>query len=220
MKRQLRITNYKSLIIAGVILLSTLFPMACFAESVDEVVGRVQKAFAEIKDIKGDFVQTSFIKDLEQTQKYEGSFIMKKPSRMMWEYKSPRDEKVVVKDTEAWVYKKSENQVIKTGFSKESYSSAPMTIMENFENIRKEFDISMPEKNALNLIPKHKMGFVRMMVMETSPEGFPLKMFTIIDTYDNIIMIELDNIKVNPGLDDSLFIFKVPPGAEVFDMNK
>jgi len=213
-------SKFKIQVLVIFLLLNILLPAASFAETVDEVVDRVQKAFAEIKDIKGDFVQTSFIKDLEQTQKYEGSFIMKKPSRMMWEYKSPRDEKVVVKDTEAWVYKKSENQVIKTGFSKESYSSAPMTIMENFENIRKEFDISMPEKNALNLIPKHKMGFVRMMVMETSTEGFPLKMFTIIDTYGNIIMIELDNIMVNPGLDDALFIFTVPAGAEVFDMNK
>ncbi len=187
MTGKLRIKNYELLIVAGIILLSAVFPASAFAESVDEVVDRVQKAFAEIKDIKGDFVQTSFIKDLEQTQKYKGSFIMKKPSRIMWEYKSPRDEKVVVKDTVAWLYKKSENQVIKTVFSKESYSRAPMAIMENFENIRKEFDISMPEKNALNLIPKHKMGFVRMMVMETAPEGFPLKMFTIIDTYDNIM---------------------------------
>ena len=45
-------------------------------------------------------------------------------------------------------------------------------------------------------------------------------MFTIIDTYGNIIMVELEQVKINPGLEDSLFIFNIPPGAEVFDMNK
>ena len=52
------------------------------------------------------------------------------------------------------------------------------------------------------------------------PDGFPIKMFTIIDTYGNIIMIELKEIKTNLGLDISTFIFKVPQGAEVFDMSK
>ena len=77
-----------------------------------------------------------------------------------------------------------------------------------------------PIKNALNLVPKRKMGFIKMLVLETVSGDFPIKMFTIIDTYGNIIMIELENIKTNPGLEDSLFIFKTPPGVEVFDMSR
>jgi len=190
------------------------------AESADDAVNRIQKEFELIKDITGRFGQKSYIKDLEQTHEFKGDFFLKKPGKMMWEYENPRDEKVVIKNKETFIYKKSQNQVIRTKFSEESYSQVPIAMLESFDNIRNDFDISMPEKNALKLIPKQKIGHIKTVIMETSKKGFPIKMFTILDTYGNIIMIELQNIKTNPGLKDELFDFQIPEGAEVFDMSQ
>jgi outer membrane lipoprotein carrier protein len=187
---------------------------------VDETVEAIQEKLAGMNDIKGMFSQTSYIRDLEETQEYSGTFFIKKPSSMMWEYAAPRDEKVVIKDTDTWIYKKSQNQVIKTTFSKEAYSQVPIALLGSLENIKIDFDITMPQKNALQLIPKRKMGFIKTLLLETIHTDFPIKMFTIFDTYGNIIMIELADVQPNPGLDDSLFIFKPPPGAEVFDMSQ
>lgn len=192
---------------------------SAFASDPDQAVARIQKHFESIKDIKGTFSQTSYIKDIEETQKYSGQFFIKKPSLMMWEYDKPRDEKVVIRDSDTWIYKKSENQVIKTKFNKESYSQVPIAMLGSMENIRKDFDISMPEENALQLIPKHRIGFLKVLVLEINSGDFPVKMFTIIDTYGNIIMIELYSMEVNPGLDDSLFQFEPPPDAEVYDLS-
>jgi outer membrane lipoprotein-sorting protein len=69
-------------------------------------------------------------------------------------------------------------------------------------------------------VPKRRIGFIKTLVLETGSGDFPIKMFTIFDTYGNIIMIELQDVKTNLGLDDSLFIFKTPPDAEVFDMSQ
>lgn len=197
-------------------------PSAAAASTADELVERIQKTFAGIKDIQGAFSQTSYIKDLEETQRYSGTFFIKKPAQMMWEYANPRDEKVVIKDNDTWIYKKSQNQVIKTKFSKEAYGQVPIALLSSFENIESDFNITMPEKNALQLEPKRKLGAIKTLVMETdpSPGDFPVKMFTVLDTYGNIIMIELNNVKTNPGIDDSLFIFQIPPGVEVFDMSQ
>lgn len=184
------------------------------------LVERIQKTFSGINDMKGSFSQTSYIKDLEDTQQYAGTFYIKKPSQAMWEYSKPRDEKIVIQDTETIIYKKSENQVIKTKISREAYNQAPITLLGRFGNIREDFTISMPDKNALQLIPKKKVGIIRTLVLETVPEGFPVKLFTIIDTYGNIIMIELRNIITNSGLDDEFFKFKIPEGAEVYDMGQ
>lgn len=190
------------------------------ASDMSFIVDRIQKTFSGIKDIQGSFSQTSYIKDIEQTQQYSGTFFIKKPSQAMWEYATPRDEKIVINDTDTIIYKKSNNQVIKTRISKEAYSQAPITLLSRFENIRTDFEISMPEKNALQLIPKKKIGIINILALETAPKGFPVKMLTIIDTYGNIIMIELHNLKINRGLDDSLFQFEIPPGAEVYDMSR
>lgn len=209
-------------------LLSVPLPIACCpspvmtasAATLDEMVGRIQTTFSGINDLKGSFEQTSYIKDLEETQKYSGTFFLKKPSSVMWEYSKPRDEKVVIRETNTWIYKKAENQVIKTKFSEEAYSQVPIALLSGMENIRDDFDISVPEEDALQLVPKQRIGFIKTIVMEVSPDDFPVKMFTIIDTYGNIIMIELADVTVNPGLDDSLFIFTPPPDAEVYEMNR
>lgn len=207
------------LFITGLLLFSSS-GSAGTAATLDEMVDHVQKTFSGISDLQGSFVQTSYIKDLEETQKFSGTFSLKKPSSVMWEYKKPRDEKVVMKDSDTWIYKKSENQVIRTTFSKEAYSQVPIALLSGMEKIRDDFDISVPEENSLQLVPKQQIGFIKTIVMEVSRQEFPVKMFTVIDTYGNIIMIELTGVKVNPGLDDGLFHFTPPPGAEVYDMSK
>ena len=210
-------------------LLIFLLPVTCYlspvtsvmaSETADDAVNRIQKEFELIKDLSGRFAQKSYIKDLEQTHEFNGAFFLKKPGNMMWEYEKPRDEKVVIRNKETFIYKKSQNQVIRTKFSEESYSQVPIAMLESFDNIRNDFDISMPEKNALQLIPKKKIGHVKTVIMETSKKGFPIKMFTILDTYGNIIMIELKDIKTNPDLKYELFDFQIPEGAEVFDMSQ
>jgi outer membrane lipoprotein carrier protein len=213
-------------IISSVVFLTFIFTFnsltatAASAAGVDETVKMIQQKLAKVTDLTGSFSQTSYIKDLEETQKFSGTFFLIKPSQMMWEYNKPRDEKIVINNDKTWIYKRSRNQVIKTTFSKESYSQVPIAMLQSFENIMEDFDITMPEDNALQLIPKRKIGFIKTLILETKTDGFPIRMFTIIDTYGNIIMIELKNIKMNPGLDASIFIFKIPTGAEVFDMSK
>ncbi len=187
---------------------------------VSAIVEDLQKKYAGIHDIKGAFVQKSYIKDLEETQEYSGAFFIKKPSHMMWTYAAPRDEKVTINNHDTWIYKKSQNQVIKTKFSKESYSQVPIALLASLDNIRDDFDITATGKNSLQLVPKRKIGFIKMIVMETMPGDMPVKMLTIFDTYSNIIMIELKDVKTNSGLNDSLFTFKIPPGAEVHDMSQ
>jgi outer membrane lipoprotein carrier protein len=187
---------------------------------VDDTVNLLQNKLSKINDLNGIFSQTSFIQDLEETQKYSGTFFIKKPSLMMWEYDKPRDEKVVINGSDTWIYKKSQNQVIKTKFSSEAYSQVPIALILSMENIRNDFAIILTRENALQLTPKRKIGFIKTLVIEISSVGFPVKMFTIFDTYGNIIMIELHGVKTNPGIDDALFQFTVPKGAEVFDLDE
>lgn len=210
---------YVALLLLVLLLIPALSTHAAESTTSDvtAVVERIQKKFASIHDLSGSFGQMSYIKDIEETQKFSGTFFIKKPSSMMWQYASPRDEQVTIRDTETWIYKKSENQVIKTRFSKESYSQVPIALLTSVENISNDFDITMPEQNALQLVPKRRIGFIRTLVFELSSDDFPVKMFTIIDTYDNVIMVELADVKINQGIDDARFNFKTPPGAEVYE---
>ena len=200
--------------------LQCLLFTTAYASTAGDVVSDIQKKFSAIKDVKGTFSQTSYLKDLEKTEKYSGTFYIKKPYAIMWEYKSPRDEKVFVNNTVTWIYKKAQNQAIKTRFSKETYSQVPIALLSSLDDLSTNFDISNADQDHLNLKPKKQMGTIREIIVETNPGSFPVKSLTAIDQYGNIIMIELRDIKINSGLEDSLFIFNPPPGVEVFDMSQ
>ena len=190
------------------------------AAAVDDIVNNIQKKLSGIHDMKGTFSQTSYLKDIEKTETYAGTFYIKKPSGIMWEYIAPRDEKIIINGTETWIYKKSQKQAIKTRFSKDAYNQVPIALLNALENLGADFDITIMEQDTLNLKPKHQMGFIQEIILKTSSKNFPVKMLKVFDVYGNKITIELKDIKTNNGLDDSLFTFSAPPGVEVFDMRQ
>jgi outer membrane lipoprotein carrier protein len=204
-------------LLAGVCLL--IFVTMADAVTVNEAVERIQKEYSGIYDLSGKFSQTSLIKDLKRTEKYEGSFFIKKPSRMRWRYEKPRDEEVIIKETDLWIYRKSDRQVVRSTFSRQTHGQVPIVLLEGFGDMRANFDITMMDEGTLKLKPKYQMGLIKEILLEINPTGFPVKGFTILDMYGNRIVIKLREVKTNTGLEDSLFIFNIPPGVEVINLN-
>lgn len=190
------------------------------ASTVDEVVGRIQKTYGEIKDVQGRFSQTSHIKDLDRTERYEGEFFIKKPSSMRWNFSKPRDEEVIIRENDIWIYKKSDKQVLKSAFSKDAYSQVPIALLNNFGDLKNDFDIKLIKDDALELTPKRRMGFINKLLLEINSTDFPVKTFSVFDVYGNKIDITVKDVKINSGLEDSIFTFKLQPGVEIFDLNQ
>ncbi len=189
------------------------------AATVDETVEHIQKKYNDITDIKGTFSQTSFISDLDRVEKYEGKFFIKKPNSMRWTYSKPRDEEVIIRDIHAWIYRKAEKQALKSTFSKDAYSQIPLAMINSLGKLKNDYDIVMAKTGMLELKPKNRMGFIKKIFLETAEGNFPIKKFSIFDTHGNKIDIEVGGIEINTGLEDSFFIFRAPPGVEVFDFN-
>lgn len=227
MKKQLSIVNYQlsveKLLISCFLFLISLFAFhfslstVVYATSVDEVVDRIQKKYNAIQDIQGKFFQTSYIKDLERVEKYEGTFFIKKPSSMKWIYSAPRDEEIIIRDTDAWIYRKSAKQVLKSTFSKDTYGQVPIALLNSLGTLKSDFDIIEIKKDMLEIIPKRQTGFIKKIVLEVSSGDFPIKAFNILDINGNKIDIVIKDTKINTGIEDSFFIFKAPSDVEVFE---
>ena len=202
------------------IILFFLLSTVSYASTLDEVVGRIEKTYSEIKDVKGRFSQTSYIKDLEKTEKYEGEFFIKKPSSMRWNFSKPRDEEIIIKENDIWIYKKSEKQALKSAFSKDAYNHVPIALLNNFGDLKNNFDIKLIKDDTLELTPKRKTGFINKLLLGVNSTDFPVNTFSVFDVYGNKINITIKDVKINSGLEDSIFIFKLQPGVEVFDLNQ
>ena len=183
--------------------------------SADEEIIKIQKAYENIKDISGSFVQKSYIKDLKQTETFKGQFFIKRPMKMKWNYRGEQPQEVIINNDEIIIYQQKENQAYRSPFDRDTYGQAPIALLSGFGMIREEFSVT--EKNGkLFLKPKKPMGGIISIEIEPSGGDFPIKSFTVNDSYSNRIEMALKDVKINAGLEDKFFQFSLPKGVTVF----
>ncbi|HET6514060.1 MAG TPA: outer membrane lipoprotein carrier protein LolA [Thermodesulfovibrionales bacterium] len=183
----------------------------------DPAVERIQNAYQGIRDVKGSFIQKSLIKDLERTDTFKGSFMIKMPAKMRWHYRGDEKEtEVVINGEELIIYQKKEKQAFKGRFDRQTYGQAPIALLGGFGSIEKEFEV-MKKGEKILLKPKREMGTVVSIEVTPSDGEFPIAAMTIIDKRSNRIDITLKDVHVNSGINDGAFDFSLPKGASTFD---
>jgi len=190
------------------------------ASTVDDIVGLIEQKYNELHDVQGRFIQISYLKDLERTERYEGKFSIKKPDNLRWVYSKPRDEEVVIRKGDIWIYKKTEKQILKSTYNKDTLKQVPLALLNSLGNLKGAFDITLIKENTLELKPKGEMGVIKKIYLEVITGDFPVKAFTVFDAYGNKIDITVKDVKINQGIKDSLFILKPLPGVEIIDLNQ
>lgn len=191
-------------------------PAASFASETEENILRIQKAYADIKDLRGSFSQKSILKDLNKTETYKGEFFIKPPMKMKWIYKGKTAQDLTINNDTVLIFKKGDKQAYKGKFDRSTYGQTPVALLGGFGNIREEFGIS-GKGDAIILKPKNPMGHVTLIKIIIAEEGFPIRSFIISDSHSNVIEIELKDIRTNTGLKDSLFELSLPKGVNVFE---
>jgi outer membrane lipoprotein carrier protein len=188
------------------------------AASVDVEIIKIQKAYENINDLKGRFIQKSFMKDLKKTETFKGFFYIKRPMKMKWSYEGDNAQDVLISNDEITIYQKKEKQAFQGKFDRDTYGQAPIALLSGFGKIQDEFTVSHKQGN-LFLKPKKPMGGVLSIEIELSDSEFPIKSFTVIDTYSNKITMDLTDVKINTGLADSFFDQPLPKDVTIIRQN-
>jgi outer membrane lipoprotein carrier protein len=207
---------------AKIVLLHSLFTALllmlsftlCLAQ--EDHVTKIQKAYEDIKDIRGNFVQKSSIKDLKRTDTYNGRFFIK-PPKMKWEYTGMKPQVIYINGDEIIIYQQKENQVIKSKFDRATYGQAPIALLAGLGDIRQEFVVISDSPGRLVIKPRKPMGNIDHLELTPSDNAFPIKALIIVDSLSNRIEITLNDVKTNTGLKNSLFNFTPPKDATVLE---
>jgi len=184
------------------------------ASETDEAVAKIQKAYENIKDVSGGFVQKSRIKELKRTDTYKGRFYLKARG-MKWEYGGPSPQTVYVVGDKIVIYQKNEKQAFMSRFDSNAYGQAPIALLAGFGKISREFDVSMKGGRMLVLKPKGPMGNISYIELVPSGGEFPIEAVTIVDALSNRVDIQLNDVKINTGLKDGFFEFSPPAGVGI-----
>lgn len=188
-------------------------PSLCLAFNPEDEASRIQKAYEGFKDISGNFIQKSFIKDLKRTDTYKGRFYIK-AAKFRWEYTGEKPQTIYVSGDKLIIYQKNEKQAYITRFDSSTYGQSPIVLLGGLGDIKSDFDISAKD-GRLVLRPKKPMGNIVQIEVLPSEGEFPVKSLRIIDNLSNRTDIELKDIKLNTGIKDKLFEFTPTEGVSL-----
>ncbi len=212
-----------SFIAFGVIPLLTISNRAQAATppTLNEVVDNIQKQYEKMRELEADFVQESFNKTLRKSQKAQGKLYMKKPGLMHWDYQKPEKQIIVVDGKFFWWYTPHTKQVIQQKFDQAMDSNLAITFMGGLGKMQEDFKIDFASKPKagkpfeLKLVPSRPQANVVHLIQTVNAKTYQTQKVALQDFYGNITTISFTNMKINPGLEKSLFEFIPPLGTQV-----
>jgi outer membrane lipoprotein carrier protein len=187
-----------------IILLLFLFANPILAQ--DTALSKLNKAYKNINDASGSFIQTSYIKDLDKTQKFKGRFFIK-GDKIRLQYEGEFPQVIFLNRETLIVYDRKRKQAIQSIFSEEKYGQLPIALLSRMADFEKDFEITEKSENTLILIPKTKMGNIKKIEITIQDEDFPIKFLKVTDTSANTVRIDFYSVTINKNLKDSLFQF-------------
>ena len=203
--------------------LLSLFDVA-WAQTLEEVVTRLEATYRETLDLRAEFRQADFNKSLSQTIQGEGTVWLKKPGNMRWEFKKPTFQTIVSDGRSLWIYTPDLKQV--------TVSEAPATLgagpagsfLMGMGRLREAFAIRFlnpanPTDSKghaiLDLKPKKPEPTLARLLIAVDPAESLIRTAVIHDVLENTVTMRFTKVEVNPRLPESQFTFTPPPGVAV-----
>src|SRR5262245_8946317 len=193
------------------------------APSLDTLVRGVERSFATMKDFTADFVQI-FQDPLNQNQQESGHLYLMRPRMMRWEYRSP-EEKLFISDSKnVYLYVPADRQVSKEAVKETFDDRMPLMFLLGRSDLRNEFTRfemlntkpSLEGLKVLRMYPRRKID-ISEVIMEVDPANFQVRRLLLGHMDASKSEFIFSNIRINTGLNASLFQFKVPTGVQVVE---
>ncbi|MBI5598278.1 MAG: outer membrane lipoprotein chaperone LolA [Deltaproteobacteria bacterium] len=194
-----------------------LVPLLTCAADIDDIITRLQKNYEEVSSISSDFTQETYYKSLGQRVKAEGRVYLKKPGRMRWSYSGPEAEEIISNGTTIWVYQPDLAQVIEAPAAGGPPAMAMKFLMGTVD-LKKDFSAKLIEETrdayVISLAPTPPRPNIKKIIVEVDKSRFLVVKTVVMDSFGAEATVTLEDINLNPKLDDKIFEFKAPAGAK------
>lgn len=183
----------------------------------EAVLARLQRRYQETKSFSVKF--TEEINPAGGVKRVrEGTIYYRKPGRIRWTFGGEQSETIVSDGTDLYTYQPDLNQVIETPLARAFGSSSAAAFLLGIGNLSRDFDASMPAQAAtdglVHLTLRPKAGGDTMEV-GLDPETADIRTLRVVDQLGDVTSFWFTDLRRNIALDDSLFVFKVPAGADI-----
>lgn len=202
--------------------------VSVLASNVDDVVRRVDDAYAKIQDLQGEFTQETIIEGFETGFQSTGRFYLKKPGLLRWDYLQPSEEHIYVDGDAVMMYVPEHQQVVKGTLTQIAASKGPLALLLGVGKLAEQFTVleaadasgEQAELPTVILVPKpdgETVPTITKIVLQLFSDSYLIQTMTLFDVSGNISLVRFDHIQVNQGLDANLLKFTLPPDVVVVD---
>ncbi|MGH9556628.1 MAG: outer membrane lipoprotein chaperone LolA [Terriglobales bacterium] len=190
---------------------------------VREIAKTVDQHYNSLRSLQAEFTESYRGMGVARTE--SGTLWLKRPGRMRWEYREPREKLFVTDGKTAWFYLPGERQVRRAPVKKLDDLRSPLRYLLGKSRLEKEFDgLAIAEgttpasagNTVLRGLPRMMQDRVREVLLEVTPDGRIVRI-VIEELDDSTTEFRFRNLQENPTISDERFRFSAPEGAEVIE---
>jgi len=192
--------------------------------TLEQILDRMEQHYTN-KSFTAQFGQESTLKAMDITDFATGKMYVRYPGMMRWEYEKPEKQIIITDGKKLWIYRPDDNQVM-TGSAPAFFSDGKgASFLSDIKLIREKFNISQVQSTddyfyELKLEPREKTLDVSDIRISVTKNTFTVIRIVTYNSYGDENRIELINNTFNVKLDDALFSFEIPPGADVLKLDE
>lgn len=190
-------------------------PLFAAADAADELLARVEKRNAQVRDLEARFTQTYRSGALGRELVETGVLKLKRPGRMRWEYQQP-EQKLFVSDGRTWYfYVPAERQVVVKEQAGDRRAPALLLAGGSIaEQFAPALEVDAAGRPRLRLRPRAADPDLDRVYVELDASD-RITGLEVHDAQGNVSRFRFEHLRENRGLGDELFRFRVPQGVEV-----
>jgi outer membrane lipoprotein carrier protein len=183
----------------------------------------VDDHYNHLRTLQADFTEIYRGSGMERTE--SGTLWLKKPGKMRWEYRSPKEKLFLGDGKDAWFYVPGDGQVRKTSMRKLDDLRSPLGFLLGKTRLDKELQgLSLaPDAATLNAgdvvlrgVPAAMSDRVSQVLLEITPDH-QISRISMEEADGSVTEYRFANQKENVEIDDRRFHFAPPAGVEVID---
>jgi outer membrane lipoprotein carrier protein len=207
----------------AIVLCATLVPATGQAADVKTLAAAVDSHYNHLRSLQTGFTEIYRGSGMDRSE--SGTLWLKKPGKMRWEYRSPRDKLFVSDGRDAWFYVPDNRQARKTTAKKLEDVRSPLAFLLGKTRLEKELqglslapDVEplQPGNVVLRGVPQALADRVSEILLEITPDHQIVRI--VIQEVDGpITEYRFADMREDVKIGDGRFQFKPPPGTETVE---
>ena len=183
----------------------------------------VDEHYNHLRSLQAEFTETYKGAGMDRSE--SGTLWLKKPGKMRWEYRSPRDKLFLSDGKDAWFYVPGDKQVRKTPVKKLEDLRSPLAFLLGRTKLEKELqglgfapDVAPLDSGnyILRGVPRGMADRITQILLEVTVDN-RIRRIQIDDVDGSTTEYRFSQPKEDVAMADGLFRFAPPPGVETIE---